>query len=87
MPVAGIPIQGIRIIAQNRALAFYQEELSRGCSFGQLPKATGIILILLVVSLALVVGTLAPKGDMIFVLAYVKEIISLLYSVCYLLNQ
>ena len=57
-------------------VAFYHKELSKRSWPGQLPEASVIIRILLLVSLALVVGTLAPKGGRIFVFFFAKQKLS-----------
>ena len=43
------------------------------CSSGQLPEATVVIQIMLLVSLALVVGTLASQEDSIFLFVFAKQ--------------
>ena len=70
---AGLPGQGLIIIAQYTALSFYQDEHSKRCSSGQLPEATAGIQILLLVRLELVVGTLAPQGGRIYVFVLIKQ--------------
>ena len=70
---AGFHGQGLIIIAQCNKHSFYQDELSKRCSSGQLWEATSGIQILLLVSLELVVGTTAPQGGRIYGFIFAKQ--------------
>ena len=74
---AGLPNQGLGIIAQFCELSFYHGDYSKRCFSGPLPEATLVIHILLLVSLVLVVKTHAPQGGVIYVFIVTKQKLSL----------